>query len=264
MENTSLPAQPPVLLRVIMARPRLFICALIGALAVALLPTALAQQTTTRVIIGWNLGACLYLLASARMMFWSTHEGMRKRALQHDDGRITVLVLVVTSAIMCLGAIVAQLAIVKDMHGTLRYAHIALAALILVGAASGQVFSIFVLRNFVADIPSDLYEAAEIDGANHFQQLRNVVFPLSGPILGTVGVMQFVGAWNEFVLPLIVMRDQARLPVMVQLLRMSGEYIKFWGPLMAGYALASIPIILLFVFSMKLFVRGLTEGAVKG
>jgi ABC-type glycerol-3-phosphate transport system permease component len=139
-----------------------------------------------------------------------------------------------------------------------------LAALILVGAASGQVFSIFVLRNFVADIPGDLYEAAEIDGASHFQQLRRVVLPLSGPILGTVGVMQFIGAWNEFVLPLIVMRDQARLPVMVQLLRMAGEYLKFWGPLMAGYALASIPIILLFIFSMKLFVRGLTEGAVKG
>ena len=139
-----------------------------------------------------------------------------------------------------------------------------LTALILVGAASGQVFAIFVLRNFVAEIPSDLYEAAEIDGASHFRQLKNVVFPLSGPILGTVGVMQFVAAWNEFVLPLIVMRDHARLPVMVQLLRMAGEYIKFWGPLMAGYALASIPIILLFVFSMKLFVRGLTEGAVKG
>ncbi len=139
-----------------------------------------------------------------------------------------------------------------------------LAALILVGAASGQVFAIFVLRNFVAEIPGDLYEAAEIDGASHLQQLRNVVLPLSGPILGTVGVMTFVSAWNEFLLPLIVMRDHARLPVMVQLLRMAGEYLKFWGPLMAGYALASIPIILLFVFSMKLFVRGLTEGAVKG
>lgn len=139
-----------------------------------------------------------------------------------------------------------------------------LTALILVGAASGQVFAIFVLRNFVSDIPGDLYEAAEIDGANHFQQLRHVVLPLSGPILGTVGVMQFIHAWNEFVLPLIVMRDHARLPVMVQLLRMAGEYIKFWGPLMAGYALAAIPIIILFIFSMKLFVRGLTEGAVKG
>ncbi len=139
-----------------------------------------------------------------------------------------------------------------------------LAALILVGAASGQVFAIFVLRNFVAEIPGDLYEAAEIDGANHLRQIWHVVLPLSGPILGTVGVMQFVASWNEFVLPLIVIRDADRLPVMVQLLRMSGEYVKFWGPLMAGYAMASIPIVLIFVFSMKLFVRGLTEGAIKG
>jgi ABC-type glycerol-3-phosphate transport system permease component len=139
-----------------------------------------------------------------------------------------------------------------------------LAALIIVGASGGQIFGIFVLRNFISDTPQDLFEAAEIDGANHFQQVRNIVLPLSGPILGTVGVMQFIGSWNDFVLPLIVMRDHARLPVMVQLLRMAGEYIKLWGPLMAGYAIASIPIIILFVFSMKLFIKGLTEGAVKG
>jgi ABC-type glycerol-3-phosphate transport system permease component len=139
-----------------------------------------------------------------------------------------------------------------------------LTALILVGASGGQAFAIFVFRNFIADLPQDLFEAAEIDGANHFQQLKLVVIPLSGPIMGTVAVMQFLGQWNEFVLPLIVMREQARLPVTVQLIRMAGEYIKLWGPLMAGYAIASIPVIILFTFSMKLFVKGLTEGAVKG
>lgn len=139
-----------------------------------------------------------------------------------------------------------------------------LTALVIVGASGGQIFAIFTLRQFVSDIPQDLFEAAEIDGANHFQQLRTIVVPLSGPILGTVGVMHFLSQWNDFVLPLIVMRDHAKLPVMVQLIRMAGEYIKLWGPLMAGYAIASIPIIILFVFSMKLFVKGLTEGAVKG
>jgi len=139
-----------------------------------------------------------------------------------------------------------------------------LSALIIVGASAGQVFAIFVLRNFVEDIPSELFEAAEVDGASHFQQMRVVVLPLCGPILGTVGVMHFINEWNEFVLPLIVMRDSANLPVMVQLLRMAGEYVKFWGPLMAGYAMASIPIILLFMFTMRLFVKGMTEGGVKG
>jgi ABC-type glycerol-3-phosphate transport system permease component len=139
-----------------------------------------------------------------------------------------------------------------------------LSALIIVGVSGGQIFGIFMLRNFISDIPQDLFEAAEIDGANHFQQIRHVVLPLSGPILGTIGVMHFIGAWNDFILPLIIMRDHARLPVMVQLLRMAGEYIKLWGPLMAGYAIASIPIIILFVFAQRLFIKGMTEGAVKG
>jgi ABC-type glycerol-3-phosphate transport system permease component len=139
-----------------------------------------------------------------------------------------------------------------------------LAALIIVGTSAGQIFAIFVLRNFVAEIPQDLFEAAEIDGANHFQQMWMVVLPLCGPILGTVGVMHFISEWNEFVLPLIVIRDADSLPVMVQLQRLAGEYIKFFGPLMAGYAIASIPVIILFIFSMRLFVKGMTEGAVKG
>lgn len=135
-----------------------------------------------------------------------------------------------------------------------------LSALIIVSASAGQVFAIFVLRNFIADIPQEMFDAAEVDGANHFDQMRLIVVPQAGAILGTVGVMHFVTEWNNFVLPLIVMRDHARLPVMVQLLRMSGEYIKLWGPLMAGYALASIPIVILFVFSMRLFMRGMSEG----
>ncbi len=139
-----------------------------------------------------------------------------------------------------------------------------LSALIIVGAAGGEVFAIFVLRNFVADLPQDLFEAAEIDGASHLRQMLTIVAPLSGPILGVIGLMHAVGQWNDFILPLILMRDHSRLPVMVQLLRMAGEYIKLWGPLMAGYALASIPVIVLFIMCMRLFTRGLTEGAVKG
>ena len=139
-----------------------------------------------------------------------------------------------------------------------------LTALVAVGAAGGQVFAIFVLRNFVADIPQDLFEAAEIDGASHLRQMFTIVAPLSGPILGVVGLMHAVGQWNDFVMPLIIISDNDRLPVMVQLLRMNGEYIKEFGPLMAGYAMASVPVIFLFIACMRLFTKGLTEGAVKG
>ena len=124
----------PMLLRLLLTRPRLFICILVGLAATLLIPQSLAQQTVTRSIIGWNVGACLYLVLAARMMFWSTHKTMRMRALAHDEGRIAVLVLVVAAAVMCIGAIVAELAVVKDLRGSLRYGHIALAALTIMSS----------------------------------------------------------------------------------------------------------------------------------
>jgi len=122
----------PLLVRIIVARPRLLICLTIGLLTAIWLPEIMAQRSITKAIIGWNVGAGLYLLLAARMMFWSTHERMRTRALQHDEGRIAVLILVIAAALMCIGAIVAQLAVVKDLHGSQRYGHIALAALTIV------------------------------------------------------------------------------------------------------------------------------------
>lgn len=124
----------PRLIKLIIARPRLFSSAAVGLATVLFLPSSIALHQVTRAIIGWNVGACLYLVLAARMMFWSSHERMRTRALQQDDGRIIILVLVVSAAIMSLGAIVAELAVSKDMHGTLRYAHIALAALTILSA----------------------------------------------------------------------------------------------------------------------------------
>ena len=123
-----------MLIRLIQARPKLFICALVGITTVFSIPSSIAQHGITRLIIGWNIGASLYLILAARMMFWSTHERMRTRALQHNEGRIVILALVVTAAIMSIGAIVAELAVVKDMHGSLRYTHIALTVLTILSS----------------------------------------------------------------------------------------------------------------------------------
>jgi len=137
-------------------------------------------------------------------------------------------------------------------------------ALILLGIAGGQVFQVFLLRNFIEDIPKDLFEAAEIDGASHFQQLRNIVIPMSGPIIGTLAILAFLGAWNDFMMPLIVLRDKELFTLGVGLIYLDGEYVKKWGEIMAAYLVASIPLILIFLFTMKLFIRGLSAGAIKG
>lgn len=125
-------ASRPVVIRQVLARPRLFSSILVGILVTFLLPHDVAQHWISRTIIGWNAGVCLYLLLALRMMFWSDTERMRRRARMQDEGRIVILVLVVLAAVASLGAIVAELAVVKDMHGALRYAHIALAAMTIV------------------------------------------------------------------------------------------------------------------------------------
>ncbi|CAM2831355.1 carbohydrate ABC transporter permease [Rariglobus hedericola] len=137
-------------------------------------------------------------------------------------------------------------------------------ALVIVGVAGGQVFNIFVLRNFIEDLPKDLFEAAEMDGASHIDQIRNVVIPMSGSIIGTLSILCFLGQWNDFLLSLIILRDKELFTLGVGLIYLDGEYVKQWGQMMAAYFIASIPLIVIFLFCMRLFVRGLSAGAVKG
>ena len=127
-------AYRPAFIRLILSRPRLFSSILVGMLVVFFLPKSLALHEITRAIVGWNVGAWLYLMLAARMMFWTTREKMRARAIEQDDGKFVVLGMVIVAAIVSIGAIVAELAVVKDMHGMLRYAHITLAVLTILSS----------------------------------------------------------------------------------------------------------------------------------
>src|SRR5664279_278158 len=145
-------AYRPAVIRLILSRPRLYSSMLSGALVVIFLPKSFALHQITRAIVGWNVGAWLYLMLAARMMFWTSREEMRSRAIEQDDGKFVVLGMVIIAALMSLGAIVAELSVGKDMHGMLRYAHIALAVLTVLSswAFTQVMFALHYAHDFYA------------------------------------------------------------------------------------------------------------------
>lgn len=154
-----------MILRLIVARPRLVLGTLAGAAVALLLPASLFEHGITPAVVGWNVGACIYLALAAHMMFWSSHERMRARAKEQDEGRLLVLALVIVAAIVSLGAIVAQLAAARDLQGQARYVYLALAGLTIVTSWA------FTQTMFALHYAHDYY-VAEAKG-----QARSLEFP---------------------------------------------------------------------------------------
>jgi ABC-type glycerol-3-phosphate transport system permease component len=127
-----------------------------------------------------------------------------------------------------------------------------------------QVFGIFLMRQFLQSIPDEILESARVDGASEFRILRTIVFPIALPGMATLAIFTFLGAWNDFLWPLIsISTDQIRtLPVGLALLARKNTVN--WGDTMAGTALAAAPMIVVFLVLQRRFIEGLTAGAIKG
>ncbi len=138
-------------------------------------------------------------------------------------------------------------------------------ALILPYIAGGQVFGMFLLRSFFAGLPEELFESARIDGAGDLTMLWRIAIPLSGGILGTLAVLNIVGTWNDLVWPDVTLSDDNLQTLVIGLWHFNQSFYnqQQWGPLMAGYVLASLPLIIMFAFTSRLFVKGLGSGAIK-
>jgi ABC-type glycerol-3-phosphate transport system permease component len=138
-------------------------------------------------------------------------------------------------------------------------------ALILPWSAGGQVFGILLCRTYFATLPQELFDAAKVDGASELEQYFRIALPLSWPILVTLAIMHLVGSYNDFIWPLLTISDQNLQVVTVGLTQFRDEFgTVTWGPRMAAYAVSSLPLVILFAFGMRYYVRGLTSGAVKG
>lgn len=134
--------------------------------------------------------------------------------------------------------------------------------LILPGVATA--FNIFFLRQFMQSIPEELLEAARIDGAGEFFIFFKIVLPLTKPALAALGIFSFTGAWNQFLWPLIIATSEKMYTLPVAISNLTGQFSSAYGLQMAASVMATLPIIIIFLFAQKYFIRGITLSGLKG
>ena len=128
----------------------------------------------------------------------------------------------------------------------------------------GWPFGVFLLKQFAEGIPTEMVEACRIDGASEWRTFTDVMFPMIKPGVGACAIFTFINSWNDYFMQLIMLTANKNLTISLGIATMQGESSTDYGLLMAGAALASVPIIIVFLVFQKYFTKGITMGAVKG
>lgn len=134
---------------------------------------------------------------------------------------------------------------------------------VIVPTAAGA-FGVFFMRQFFLSLPQELEEAARIDGANRFQIFTKIILPLSKPGLATLGLLAFLGNWNDFLWPVFVLFDKALQTLPAGLATLQGSNAVRYDLLMAGSVIASVPVLILFIILQRFVVEGVARSGVKG
>ena len=137
------------------------------------------------------------------------------------------------------------------------------AVMILPYIAGGQVLGIYLLRGFFGQIDNDLFEAAQVDGAGLLRQLWHVGVPLAKPVLGVVAIVSALGVWNSFLWPLVTTSREEVMVLTVGMLRYQGKVLGMYGEMLAGFTISAIPLGLVFLMFTRMFMKGITAGALK-
>ena len=128
----------------------------------------------------------------------------------------------------------------------------------------GWPFGVFLLKQFAEGIPTEMVEACRIDGASEWRTFTDVMFPMIKPGVGACAIFTFINSWNDYFMQLIMLVSTNNLTISLGIASMQAENSTDFGLLMAGSALASVPIIIVFLIFQKYFTKGITMGAVKG
>ena len=128
----------------------------------------------------------------------------------------------------------------------------------------GWPFGVYLLKQFAEGIPTEMVEACRIDGASEWRTFTDVMFPMIKPGVGACAIFTFINSWNDYFMQLVMLTSTKNLTISLGIATMQAENSTDFGILMAGSALASVPIIIVFLIFQKYFTKGITMGAVKG
>jgi multiple sugar transport system permease protein len=130
-------------------------------------------------------------------------------------------------------------------------------------AGMATIYGIFLMRQFALSIPDSFIEAARMDGSSDFRIYWSVILPLCKPILITLAIFTFMGTWNDFLWPLIVMTDDSMYTLPVALANLSGEHVQDTELMMAGAVMTILPVMLVFIALQKYYISGIMAGGMK-
>lgn len=125
-------------------------------------------------------------------------------------------------------------------------------------------FSVFLIYGFVSSIPKELDEAGIIDGCSPLKLYFSIIFPLLKPVVVTVAILNFMGAWNDFVTPLYYLNDSSKWPMTLAVYNFFGQFQMSWNLVSADIVLTSLPVIVIYLIGQKYIISGMTSGSVKG
>jgi len=172
-------------------------------------------------------------------------------------GRESVFKLLVTSMVIPAQVTMLPLFLMLNKMGFIN----TYMGVIIPGMAS--IFGIFLIRQYALSIPDSLIEAARIDGAGDFRIYWSLILPLCKPILITLAIFTFMGTWNDFLWPLIVMTDDSMYTLPVAIANLSGEHVQDTELMMAGSVITVAPVLLLFAVVQKYYISGIMAGGLK-
>ena len=230
----------------------------IGKYIIRLGKTMVITGPTVPAAIRWLINTVFMSVASMLITCLTAAMAGYVLAKKRFWGKTLIFTLVVCA--MALPKQVILIPLVREMSALNLYDKIWAVIFPIVG----WPFGVFLLKQFAEGIPTEMVEACRIDGASEWRTFTDVMFPMIKPGVGACAIFTFINSWNDYFMQLIMLTSTKNLTISLGIATMQGESSTDYGLLMAGAALASVPIIIVFLVFQKYFTKGITMGAVKG